>query len=283
MTLGYGVGNWHLYNGRVDLAREVFRRIVSGPQWASFGYLAAEAELKRVTAPPRLPAVKVSAKTPCQVHPESALGTADLWDAAQRTLEGTTRADAATPTLLVREWRRALDFRLGLRFEHSDTTEVRTRQPFEKPAPANLERAGYIQRQGWSIVYYGPDPGLLLSERFLRTHCFRRVEGQGATAGLAGLAFTPLPRTRVADVTGVLWVDPDRRELRSLEYTWLNPPLEANAPAIGGRADFARLPGTGWIVQRWNIRMARPEAGYVRGFDGYTDQGGEVLAVLTPR
>jgi tetratricopeptide (TPR) repeat protein len=283
VTLGYGVGNWHLYNGRVDAAREVFRRIVSAPQWASFGYLAAEAELKRDSAPPRLPQVKVSAKTPCQVHPENALETADLWDAAQRTLEGTTRSDSGTPTLLVREWRRTLDFRFEVRSEHSDTSEVHTRHPFEKPAPANLERAGYIQRQGWSIVYYGPDPELLLSERFLRNHCFRRVAGEGAMAGLAGLAFAPLPGTRVADVTGVLWVDPERQELRTLEYTWLNPPAEASAPGIGGRADFARLLGTGWIVQRWNIRMARPEAGYTRGFDGYTDQGGEVLAVTVPR
>lgn len=227
-----------------------------------------------------MPQVKVSAKTPCQVHPENALETADLWDAAQRTLEGTIRTDSSTPTLLVREWRRALDFKLGLRYEYSDTNEVHTRHPFEKPAPANLERAGYIQRQGWSIVYYGPDPGLLLSERFLRSHCFRRIEGEGSTAGLAGLAFTPLPGTRIADVTGVLWVAPERKELRSLEYTWINPPLDASAPGIGGRADFAKLEGIGWIVQRWNIRMARPEVGYTRGFDGYTDQGGEVLAIL---
>lgn len=282
VTLGYGVGNWHFYNGRVDAARETFQRIVSAPQWASFGYIAAEAELKRRSEPPRLPQLEVSARTPCRVHPEAALETADLWDAARRALEGATRTDSTTPTMLVREWRRALDFRFGLRYEQSDTNEVRTRHPFEKPAPANLERAGYIQRQGWSIVYYGPDPGLLLSERFLRSHCFRRVEGQGAAAGLAGLAFMPLPGTRVADVNGVLWVDPERRELRSLEYTWINPPLEANAPGIGGQADFARVAGIGWIVQRWNIRMARPEAGYVRGFDGYTDQGGEVLAVLVP-
>ena len=283
VTLGYGVGNWHLYNGRADAAREVFGRIVKAPQWASFGYLAAEAELKRTTGTPRLPQLKVSAKTPCQVHPETALETADLWDAAQRTFEAITRADSATPTMLVREWRRALDFRFQLRSEQSDTNEVRTRHPFEKPAPSNLERVGYIQRQGWSIVYYGPDPGLLLSERFLRNHCFRRVEGEGAMAGLAGLGFAPLPGVRIPDVRGVLWVNQAQGELRSLEYTWINPPFEADAPGIGGRADFARLAGVGWIVQRWNIRMARPEAGYVRGFDGYTDQGGEVLAVLVPR
>ena len=45
-TVGYGVGNWFLYNGRRELAEQLFRRVTAGGQWASFGYIAAEAELK---------------------------------------------------------------------------------------------------------------------------------------------------------------------------------------------------------------------------------------------
>lgn len=48
-TSGYGVGNFHLYNGRTDQAREIFERIVEArDQWASFGYIAAEADLARM-------------------------------------------------------------------------------------------------------------------------------------------------------------------------------------------------------------------------------------------
>jgi hypothetical protein len=46
-TAAYGIGNWHLYNGRVSAAGEIFRRIVAGGQWGAFGYIAAEAELAR--------------------------------------------------------------------------------------------------------------------------------------------------------------------------------------------------------------------------------------------
>ena len=46
-TLGYGVGNWYLYNGNRVEAQKVFRQIVAGNQWASFGFVAAEAELTR--------------------------------------------------------------------------------------------------------------------------------------------------------------------------------------------------------------------------------------------
>lgn len=46
-TAAYGVGNWHLYNGRRAEAERIFRRIVAGGQWGAFGYIAAEAELAR--------------------------------------------------------------------------------------------------------------------------------------------------------------------------------------------------------------------------------------------
>jgi tetratricopeptide (TPR) repeat protein len=46
-SIGYGVGNWHLYNGRRDEASRVFRQVLAGGNWPAFGYIAAEAELAR--------------------------------------------------------------------------------------------------------------------------------------------------------------------------------------------------------------------------------------------
>lgn len=227
----------------------------------------------------QLPNIRVQGKTACEIHPETAGATADLWLAARDALQGAV-SDAAPPRLLVQEWRRELDQGFRLRWERRDTSRVTTRHPFEKPLPANLERAGYIQEHAWSTVYYGPDAGLLLSEWFLRRHCFSRISGSGATVGLVGLAFTPLPSTDRTDVAGVLWVDLERGELRQVEYAWTNAPDYARVPGVGGRADFVRLKSGGWIIQRWNIRMPRPVDGLSGVFDGYTDQGGEVLAVL---
>jgi tetratricopeptide (TPR) repeat protein len=47
-SLGYGLGNWQMYNDRRDEAVKVFKTIVAGDQWASFGFIAAEAELARL-------------------------------------------------------------------------------------------------------------------------------------------------------------------------------------------------------------------------------------------
>jgi len=44
----YGIGSWYLYNKRPDDARAVFRRMLAGNQWTSFGYVAAEADMKRL-------------------------------------------------------------------------------------------------------------------------------------------------------------------------------------------------------------------------------------------
>ena len=46
-TTAYGIGIWHLLNGRDGEAEQIFRRIVAGGQWGAFGYIAAEAELAR--------------------------------------------------------------------------------------------------------------------------------------------------------------------------------------------------------------------------------------------
>lgn len=51
-TAGYGVGFWHLSQGREDRAREIFRRTLEGRagQWSAFGFIASEAELARLEA-----------------------------------------------------------------------------------------------------------------------------------------------------------------------------------------------------------------------------------------
>lgn len=46
-SIGYGLGNWFLYNDQRVEAEKIFRQINVGNQWSSFGYIAAEAELKR--------------------------------------------------------------------------------------------------------------------------------------------------------------------------------------------------------------------------------------------
>jgi tetratricopeptide (TPR) repeat protein len=47
-TQGYGVGNWYLVTGDRVRARTIFEKVISGPNWSAFGYIAAEADLQRL-------------------------------------------------------------------------------------------------------------------------------------------------------------------------------------------------------------------------------------------
>lgn len=46
-TVGYGIGAWHLARGEREPAMNLFREVLAGDSWAAFGFIAAEAELKR--------------------------------------------------------------------------------------------------------------------------------------------------------------------------------------------------------------------------------------------
>ncbi len=46
----YGLGSWYVYNGRRADAVKILGKITESEQWTSFGYIAAEADLKRLSA-----------------------------------------------------------------------------------------------------------------------------------------------------------------------------------------------------------------------------------------
>jgi tetratricopeptide (TPR) repeat protein len=48
VTQGYGVANWYFVNGEEDRAKEILEKILEGSYWAAFGYIAAEADLRRM-------------------------------------------------------------------------------------------------------------------------------------------------------------------------------------------------------------------------------------------
>lgn len=48
LAAAYGVGAWHLVEGRNAEAEAIFERILAGGQWPAFGYIAAEAEIHRM-------------------------------------------------------------------------------------------------------------------------------------------------------------------------------------------------------------------------------------------
>lgn len=44
-TVGYGIGNWYLYNGDPAKAKALFRRVMKGHVWVTWGFIGSELEL----------------------------------------------------------------------------------------------------------------------------------------------------------------------------------------------------------------------------------------------
>jgi carboxypeptidase family protein len=162
------------------------------------------------------------------------------------------------------------------------------RVPIKSPPPEQLEREGFIavDHEEWS--YWGPDADELISDPFLRTHCFETKAGRGETEGLIGLAFTPARGRTVPDITGTLWIDRNTAMLHHLDFTYLRLPQELIAPRAGGRIEFLRVPSGAWIVRDWVIRMPvavekqRPMAmGTQLEVAGFREVGGNAVEIKT--
>ena len=128
--------------------------------------------------------------------------------------------------------------------------------PFRNYATeAELDRQGYVvvTDSGW--LYRAPDADVLLTNTFLRTHCFEIRKGRGDSDGLIGLGFNSARDRKVPDINGTLWVDRQTAELRRMEFNYVRLPDDVVASGAGGRIEFMRLPNGAWIVRDWVIRM----------------------------
>ena len=201
--------------------------------------------------------IQVRGEGRCALRPEEGEPTWRLWDEARKALEATrwTEARRELGFEIVRYERHLDPESLVVRRETGEILRVVSHQAFFADSPESLARDGYIREAGSRRQYYGPDAAVLLSESFLDTHCFRRIEG--ARPGEVGLAFQPVDADARNEVRGVLWLDGGTSELRSLEFRYVNAslPVHVDPGRYGGRAELQRLRDGSWIVSRWRIRM----------------------------
>jgi hypothetical protein len=48
-AVAYGLGNWYYYNNDPEKSIEIYHRLLQKKSWASFGYIAAEADYSRMS------------------------------------------------------------------------------------------------------------------------------------------------------------------------------------------------------------------------------------------
>ena len=231
-----------------------------------------------------LAGIDVTSSSRCELRPGRGASTAAVWEEARKALEATSRTtDLGVYSYVIRHYERELDDRgREVRSEQSRIQRGVMANPFLSLNVEILFERGFMHSDGDGFVYYAPDADVLLSDRFLDSHCMSLTEGEGEAEGLLGLLFEPTENRGVPDISGVLWVDPEDAELQWLDYRYefLNVP---NSDRLGGKIQFYGLPNGTWIVREWYIRMPLLEA--TLGIDqqtrliGLREQGSLVLSV----
>lgn len=231
-----------------------------------------------------------AANRQCTVRPdEKGLLTALAWEQARKALESSFLSQESELTRFGAVlYERDLDPRtLSVEDERLEPYRAAGARPFSGASPESLATQGFVQATDSGTFYYAPDERVLLSDVFLDGHCFN-VRSSDDQPDLLGLAFEPVQGTRQTDVDGVLWLDRDTGELRSLDYRYVNLRLGVPTDSLGGGMRFQRLPTGVWIPRRWWIRMPvieirqRRILGRIREervLAGILERGGEVLSV----
>lgn len=276
--------------------------------WTSDRFTLADGETvsRRLAVPVRavhLPELAVEAERRCDLVRAGGSVTERLWEEARKSLRvaAWTEQDGAV-SLAVQRYERRIDPSTGriLRDERREWTRT-GRRAFRSLTADQLSAGGYVRERGEGHDYYAPDAEALLSDAFLRDHCFE-VDTRRLDDGLVGLAFEPVERRDVPEITGTLWLDAASAAVDRLDYRYVNVDLEVAAPDVGGRVEFARLPAGHTIVRRWWIQMpvigrGQGAAVSASGLPGggvrftpewrsvlvaYRREGGEVAAVTGP-
>ncbi len=245
---------------------------------------ARSVDLQVSVAAIALAPVEVSTRNRCIARPLTGERTAQLWEEARKAL--TVARWLKTENRIQfqsRAYVRELDAQTMLVKSEGIRHEISRNLPYAAINADTLARYGFVRDEGGSLVFYGPDAEVLLSQVFLDGHCFHSVEGSGVTRGMVGLGFKPVAESKLPDVDGVLWLDRQTFELRHIDYRYTNLMREHRVKGTGGRTEFVRLKSGAWIVSRWYIRMPTVVAStMVQGefrLVSLQEEGGEVLSI----
>lgn len=246
---------------RLSLERIGFEDLVTEP----FELSEDETISRRLTAtarPIELAGIRVAGgEARCGTPPAEARELSRVWNEARKALEATAWTNRQSyyrfDGLIVRQ---VLDEDAEPRGPPEyEPIRLYGRHPFRAVQADDLAYGGWVQRQGAEgLKFYAPDAEVLLSESFLSRHCFRLARDDSARE-LVGVEFEPRPDRRTPEISGVLWVDRETAELRSLVYRYENLELPVETEHLGGRVEFDHLPDGGWIVRKWEIRTPLAE------------------------
>ena len=257
-------GGFSDQSGRADLrapVRGAFRvkaDKVGFDTWISVQLaLGPKAVLVRAgMAPMRTPApVVMRSDAACQQLTGPGTAAGDLWAEIKKALTASAVTEAQGLVALdVDLYERVMDRNMAIVSERNEQRNRISRRP---ALGISWDQIDTTRRGDATDVYRAPDPATILSDQFVKSHCFAAIRGYGPETGLSGLEFKPARVAGLPELTGVLWLDPKDNTLRALNFDYVNLPIPLRIARTTGRLEFQQLPSGQWIIPRWYIRMPR--------------------------
>ena len=206
----------------------------------------------------RLPTINVLESALCFRRTKQKRQIVSLWDEVRTALIATS---VSREERLVRgnlsQYERTLEPG-GLRIleDRRTVSEGFFDNPMRSLSGDSLAKVGYWGAQDSdTLVFYGPDEEVLLSEAFRSGHCFELLTGRDAIRGFIGLGFRPKGERTKGGIEGSIWIDAGTFELRFVEFRYTNLITIPKSPHLGGQVHYDRHPSGAWFVRRWFIRM----------------------------
>jgi hypothetical protein len=217
--------------------------------------------------------VRVLANSQCKARKDraDALG---LWEQARAGLLATIVARDESPARMVRlGFDKVMDGNSD-RVEHmrvrTDSGESDAASFVAAHAAQDFVRYGFSTDSGANGTYFGPDADVLLNDAFAGAYCFELARAGRDRPGQVGLRFVPAARKRGrVDIDGTLWIDTVARELRDVQYRYLNVNSGADRFHPGGYVSFRSMKNGVVLIDRWSIRVASASI-------DTTDEGGHL-------
>ena len=221
-------------------------------------------DLSMLALPSMVKPVRVLANSRCRARKDraDALG---LWEQARAGLLATIVAREENPAKMLRlAFDKVMDGnsdrieRMRVQPDSADTAVV----SFVAAHPAkDFVRLGFTtdtlaSGTNFGGNYFGPDADVLLDDSFAGAYCFELVDGGRARRGQVGLRFLPADRKKGrVDIDGTLWIDTVARELRDVEFQYLNVAAGAMGFHPGGYVSFRSMKNGVVLIDRWSIRL----------------------------
>ncbi|HEX6042353.1 hypothetical protein, partial [Longimicrobium sp.] len=212
----------------------------------------------RLTADPRRvtldPIVAQGAPRQCGGDLLNMSQAATLWDEARKALFSATLAAESGRYRFVTETReRRVSLRGGQVLSDGTTRHTSVGLPFKPMAADSLVDGSYVVMTPQQVIVNGVDAYAILSDAFLRHHCFGVRDGGRERPGMIGLEFVPLANRVQPDVRGVLWMDRATAELSFVEYGYTGLRFRGPVHRLTGHMSFTRLPSGVWVTDSWQL------------------------------